>query len=331
MAETIDEPDYGLGFLRALWWPIRDRDKFYPLHATKKYNFLNWISDAQKVYHYTNTEALIGIVSDHGFWMTHHAYLNDYSEYLHGKEMAIDVLNALLKKDRFSKFSEIIEGTVENLANSDDLAYYITSFTRERDSLEQWRAYGKTGGINIELDAQGHGGDVGMAPDLMFHKVIYEDKEKVESSIFWVRRFFIEYNIDRKVVGPIIGDDAEDWIQHLSSRLRYTFTSFKHSAFKEENEVRIIVPESFKDRFVKSHYRAKSGAIVEYLKTNEYSKLLPGNSEAIPKASPLSIKSIIVGPQPERKMVAQSVGAFMRENGYPNVEIEFSKAPYRSI
>src|SRR5262245_12842747 len=44
------------------------------------------------VYHYTDLNALRGIVTDHDLWLTNSAFLNDYDEGAHGRRVVREAL-----------------------------------------------------------------------------------------------------------------------------------------------------------------------------------------------------------------------------------------------
>ena len=58
------------------------------------------------VYHYTNLEALKGIVGDHDLWLTNSLYSNDADESSHGFEIAREVIETYLKEAKDKRTQE---------------------------------------------------------------------------------------------------------------------------------------------------------------------------------------------------------------------------------
>lgn len=107
-----------------------------------------------KLYHYTTLEGLVGIVSKdknnkNGLWMSHARFLNDGGEIIESRKL---ILHLLKKGSEAIKLpnNDICKTIqfVENL-NCD---YFITCFSREKDSLEQWISYANHGkGVRLEI------------------------------------------------------------------------------------------------------------------------------------------------------------------------------------
>jgi len=93
------------------------------------------------IYHYTSAEGISVIIGKHEIWMSNTAFLNDPTELtelgkatdlLEDKDFKYDAVreewSKTFDRDRFNKDRQF--------------DYYMASFSRKRDSLEQWRAYG---------------------------------------------------------------------------------------------------------------------------------------------------------------------------------------------
>jgi len=100
------------------------------------------------IYHYTTIESFQGIIESSEIWMTNAGFVNDITE-----------CNALSQQDDLFKdgelsFNRYVEKWWDRFFKDKDQRknYYIASFSKERDLLEQWRAYGN---ICIGFDARG--------------------------------------------------------------------------------------------------------------------------------------------------------------------------------
>ena len=108
------------------------------------------------VYHYTDISGFISIMQKRELWASHIAFMNDKSEYLHGKELFQRQLRGKIASvsGREGEFlRQVIKGLDNELgdgfftASSKDV--FSLSFSHARDSLEMWRGYGKNSGIAI--------------------------------------------------------------------------------------------------------------------------------------------------------------------------------------
>lgn len=323
----------GYGFLRAAFWP-HDADEKSFKRVSSRVRALVPFADRQKIYHYTNCDALVNIVRDRGFWLSQSTYMNDSTEIEHGTEIACDIVDRLAKKPRYDPMRGILGEVLRQLRPPRPSDYYIACFTLEEDSLEQWRAYSPTGGVNIELSPTDHGtygGDLGVWPRMLLWRVFYDDADKRMFVFSLVRKYLAEYVIDlEQYKDNRAAMYEEEYARSIVSEIKFRLPSFKHSAFASERELRLVVTRSETQRFAAIHERVRSGKIIPYLKSNEWSEKVPPPAD-MPPPPPLNITSIIVGPQPERDLVIRSIRDFMQRNDYPEVDVRPSKVPYRTV
>lgn len=121
-------------------------------------NFDRFISkmSAKKYYHYTNLEAIKGILTTKQVWLTHHKHLNDVDEILTGLEAYND--NSL-----FNNAYRCFEGIVNNTH------FFVASYTNMENSEYHWQEYGPIClGVSDEF--------------LTFYECIYE-KDKQQKAL----------------------------------------------------------------------------------------------------------------------------------------------------
>lgn len=93
------------------------------------------------VYHYTSADGITGIIDKHEIWMSNTAFMNDTTEL-----NMLQNANALFKDSDFrndavkQEWHEMLER--QWLREKRQTDYYMASFSKQKDSLEQWRAYG---------------------------------------------------------------------------------------------------------------------------------------------------------------------------------------------
>ncbi|HXM43255.1 MAG TPA: DUF2971 domain-containing protein [Bryobacteraceae bacterium] len=116
------------------------------------------------LYHYTTQEGLLGIINSKEIWATHSQYLNDTREYRH----AIGMVAAEIKKRLAAAVGDshrILADMSQGFEGIENMNVCVCSFSEDRDSLSQWRAYGgSTSGYAI-----------GFAPDHLAEMVRREE------------------------------------------------------------------------------------------------------------------------------------------------------------
>ena len=95
---------------------------------------------ARRIYHYTRTNGLEGIVKTKELWATNIHYLNDYEEIRSGFEALKQATTGLEQSspDLVRRFLTRLKGAADQYQN---ISVYVCSFTEESDLLSQWRGY----------------------------------------------------------------------------------------------------------------------------------------------------------------------------------------------
>ena len=204
------------------------------------------------LYHYTDAAGLEGIVKNQQVWFTSYTHLNDPTEIKYGMSIASELLSEIGQgsNPRIKMFCDMVIDlfTHENMSGA--FGFFIGSFSRERDDLGQWRAYGDNG----------RGFSLGLAP----HLFRVEDKadRKPHESVFvapvvYGKQAARQHHmpaIERavRVVGETV-ERAADLMQDrsigmpfldemakalLASQMIFNSLSIKHEAYQHESEVR---------------------------------------------------------------------------------------------
>ena len=153
------------------------------------------------LYHYTDLNGLIGIVQNRGFWLSEAKYLNDSEELYNGVNLSIEIIDKLISKNRYSIFRKILSETIDELRALRFKNNFVAAFSMSRDSLEQWRAYGKNGsgiciGFNIKIKTDYPHFQI--PPQYMLQKVIYDDNIKKYIIMHILSKYFLEFKDDLK-------------------------------------------------------------------------------------------------------------------------------------
>lgn len=289
--------------------------------------------DSERVYlfHYTNAEGLYGILNSGKMWATNTRYLNDPQELKYARDMVRKVLEDKEKlvtdMDTYDNFWIDILKKFEQLYKETDI--YITCFCENGDLLSQWRGYGSQGGgYSIELKRetiQNNGRDI-EENKYVFMKVAYTPKTQLqiineicETSANKIRK--IEETVEKEKLKAVI----DKVIAVVAKVLLYQIARFKHEAFKEENEWRIIYLVDNQDEYIKDNFnfRFKNGIAIPYLELKLYKE-----DEDIKGILP--IRSIICGPSLDTPRALKSLKLMKKKFGYDKVYIKKSAFTLRA-
>lgn len=283
-----------------------------------------------KLYHYTDLAGLYGIISNKGFWLSDARFLNDREEIVNGRNLCSQIIDQFLAMKKYRKYGNVLERTKSELVSSSDDVYHVASFSRDPDSLEQWRAYARNGKgacIGLDLGIKTRYQHFNMLPTLQFRSVIYSDKIKENILSIVIRsgfRMYVKDSVSRNVNEK---DYVDDHVKHLKGTFQYFFHIFKHPAFSTENEVRLIMSEHRKDDFEGKHFRVSGGMIVPYYCTNEQVIFDSDHNRKEPDNLPIS--SVAVGPTSDQNLLVESIGIFLAAHGYNENIVKKSSVPYR--
>ena len=252
------------------------------------------------LYHYTNSAGLMGIVGNSEIWCTHTQYLNDTQEFCHALDLFRSMIS--LRKKQPGAPVGALESILQQLNTGiEGLNVCVTSFSEDRDSLSQWRAYGSAPGSfaigfkseQLSLSARAINGSLAAC--------IYGEDEQFEA-ISEALDIMLE-----KESGP-----------DIMSVLCRICPLLKHPAFKSEREWRIITPvmSSYNERF---HFRPGASMLIPFYKLA---------IADIPASMPLA--ELVVGPTPNPKQSSHSAMLFLAKYDLAELPITHSSSPYRS-
>lgn len=183
------------------------------------------------LYHYTSVATARAMVETPAIWLSEHTALNDTSEFSHGRDRLIALMQA---REVYTDLTArlYLGAALQEMETS--LGLMVGSLTARRDDLSQWRAYADDGaGCVIALDSAYLQEEAGVA----MRTVIYEPQtvDKILKAGLTVLQQTFEED-------PENADEIMDMARGVTSDL---FT-IKHPAFSDEREVRIcrmLVPD----------------------------------------------------------------------------------------
>lgn len=253
------------------------------------------------LYHYTDLNALISILSHRQLWLTDSMYLNDSEEMFDGASILSTTLLSDDLKPLSSGNKKYILDVINNMKNRDIPAYYIASFSEQDDLLSQWRAYGM---FCIEFDPS----------KINNIRCAYasDDKSKIaHNSINTCDQSIQLY----KMQGADTLAKHTTYMELVIASLR-----MKNEGFSEEKEHRMIVSVEGTDRSKQVKFRARNDVVIPYI-TWDF--------------DPTAIKAIHVGPVKDKDLTRKSIENMLRHQSeiapelYGHIEIKESNISYR--
>lgn len=246
------------------------------------------------LFHYTDLNALISILKNECIvlWATNAAYLNDPTELKQGIALVNELENTNFKFDDFKD-------------------YYITSFSRDDDSLVMWSQYG----------ARGNGCSIGLSVDAIrksygqYCKCAY-GREETEQYLRNTLNL-IDNGVHTAIGLPQPSEDSIKKQRELSRKLfiQTTCVMSKDLAYSYEKETRAFI-EVPKEQYKHVQFRLVGNRIVPYVQIS---------------LDKTALTQIIIGPTINAEITMRSIRQLLEIRGYnfSDINVEFSKVPYR--
>jgi hypothetical protein len=187
------------------------------------------------LYHYCSAQTFMSIIRTRTIRFGDINMMNDSEEFRWGYKVFIRGVNRFLSREKLSEKAPVIPkeffDAVDEVVSSVQLAAhpFVACFSKEPDSLEQWRAYGDDGrGFAIAFAAE----KLERLPVTMFD-VLYDQEEQLREMMAWLIVLYDEYQ-------KIESEDSRNEFRLSCADLGMMFTRFKHPTFKAEQEVRCV-------------------------------------------------------------------------------------------
>jgi len=276
------------------------------------------------IYHYTDINGFKNIIESKKLWLSAVNNMNDFTETRWTDDKVFKELNKISKEQGGVDKIDKMLNELYKLVQHNSPMPYICSFSKNKDSLSQWRAYADDGhGIAIGFNKKSFGleeAPPGMTAatnhlSLGICDIVYDEVRQDTLIKETINGLLSNKNItDRNIT------DAAYYIS------KYSYV-FKNPAFEEEKEVRIIhSPLISKNPNNNSIFMM--GNISE-LKYRVSKKLLTSYFELeFSKENDISpIDEIILGPKCQISKF--DIETFLSINNFGQVKIDYSKASYR--
>lgn len=273
------------------------------------------------LFHYTNSNGLLGILSSSRLWATNYRFLNDSSEIAYGAA----IFKTLVQERSMQVNSDVIAVFLERTRVTGNLFdgmadCYVACFCERDDLLNQWRVYAKAGGgFALGLDTNQIG-----QQDQSFYlcKIIY-DESRQRALIAQVLDLTIAA-LETASKGMSVSD-ANNLIarccQFVCNETAEYLMCFKDPAFEVEQEWRLCyVPAPLEEAHVL--FRDGPHGLTPYV------KLDPTPMVGVYR-NKMPLSRITHGPVGDPANVRYALGKLLKANGYPFTEIAGSALPLR--
>lgn len=260
------------------------------------------LAESTLLHHYTTLDGMRGIIKDRALWYSHVSSLNDPLEIQHGQKIVTEVLNDAMKQENREDLRAFLRNMLVHIQAFGTILFhpFIACFCKSGNLLSQWRGYADRGGgyclgfefssatrFTSDLERLGDG-----KPPFL-RKVIYIEQQQRE---------LVQTYVDSAVEGAKMALDGGVASQYsdpptvtavMASQavnvLLDMLLSFKHSAFQEENEWRLvrITREDHEPEHLQ--FRETAGGLAPYRPTHIYNMRDAGHFQ-------FPLRSISFGP-----------------------------------
>ncbi|MCR4580141.1 MAG: DUF2971 domain-containing protein [Treponema sp.] len=206
--------------------------------------------EKERLYHYTDFNAMRGIITNGEIWLWNLRRMNDSQEMQYFiKELKVAVKKLL--SDQESNYMEKL--FKENLKDFDSLSSYAACFSEYADDAAQWSRYAKNGmGVCIAFNREllSEIGEAGHAP---LCKVNYS-------------RSCDDLGIVKELAGLIKSENpSEEKIHEVFNKLITSSPLFKHPSFISEKEYRLVsLPYNVNEYLGEPHFFVEETNIKKY-------------------------------------------------------------------
>ena len=279
------------------------------------------------LFHYTSLIGIIGIISSKAIWATNILYLNDASELNYSlgllKEEIVSfqkaIGNALIPEYAF--YTQIIDN-IYKFIPSESFAFFVCSFSEEKDLLSQWRGYCPEGiGFSIGLKLRRlH--EWAQQNNCTLEPCIYDaEKQKIVLRNL-IEQISYRYKTELNNSTKELKNEKEiTLLVDLLEEFAKLAPTFKHPKFEEEKEWRIIANRHLRSEgFIGSiKYRSGKSMVVPYIEI-----FLPVDDDK------LEISQIMVGPTHDPILSKASVEMMLESNHVKFNDVQYSTIPFRN-
>jgi hypothetical protein len=289
------------------------------------------------LYHYADSNGLLGIARSRKLWASDYQYMNDSSEFQYAVEVLKRVVRRMLAdvppQSPGALLREYILSTTEHQSrgHAPKKRHYLACFSEHGDSLSQWRGY-----------ARGIGGyALGFAMDHICAVAEALKNRGLSASVF--RCEYDEERQDKHVV-KVLGmavqyldeltreADETDLTSLVDLMLVSLTEVYKHPSFRDEREWRLIVSDGDAAALIKTNQDASGehlsqGDLSVEFRSGEFT-LIPYVAVPLVLGGSLGLREVVVGPTPVPEIAAGAVRRLLTDK---SLIVRPSNVPFRKV
>lgn len=267
------------------------------------------------LYHYTTQAGLLGILQGKCLWATDVKFFNDSKELVYLFDVAERRIQTALEEatvEEAERLESILTHTRFQAGVAGIAGPYVVSFSENRDQLSQWRGYAGGDGYALGFEITPPG-PIFTPAEIALVQCRYGSGElaaQVDSAL--------ENVMAGKAPEWTPGVTGEKALGHWLSAIA---PLYKHEAFKEEAEWRLVVREPFVDNRLSMQFRSGNSTVVPY-----YAVPFRVEDQQV-----LALREVVVGPTVDYKLAEAALTDLLKQTDlYDSVSrIRFSEAPFR--
>lgn len=276
---------------------------------------LKHIQGTSRLYHYTKSSGINGILHSKCFWATKSDFLNDPKEFSYIENIIRSVCSDIIKNELWREMflEDVLEESIL-LSGGKNKEYFVLSFSNCRDSITMWSEFGSKTGYNIGLDSHKIIERIEENNTIEYHGFVLYDPEEQKRVVKRILSSSIPEEMQMSFADIIEAgakDRADTNYQKACKKFQKTTAVyamfFKHSAFQEEQEYRFIFKRKKETEVL---YREKDGFMIPYIEIKLSEALLP-------------IEEIMVAPKNHIDLAKNGMEYMMKEKGY-KVDVSLS-------
>ena len=255
----------------------------------------------ESLYHFTNINGLLGIITNNELWLSERNYLNDVNDEKFIKDYVRNIFKNLSQKEWEEYEIYLIPSKNQ----------YIFSTSKEKDSIHQWTYYGLQESFCIEFERKKlinlfYRFD--KKTDFYYGPILYGN----ERTLNIANKIIDEYTslISNKNCIFNIDNFDEKGFSEFKRVYQYFYSLIKQTGHSCENEYRFLLQSESKPEF-----RISNGLFVPFIKVKAKGKL--------------PIKKIYIGPNSYETSAKENLEYFLKNNGYNNVIVDKSEMHIR--
>ena len=257
----------------------------------------------ESLYHFTNINGLLGIITNNELWLSERNYLNDVNDEKFIKNYVRNIFKNLSQREW-----EEYERYLIHSKNQ-----YIFSTSKEKDSIHQWTYYGLQESFCIEFERKKlinlfYRFD--KKTDFYYGPILYGN----ERTLNIANKIIDEYTSlisNKNCIFNIDNDNFDEkGFSEFKRVYQYFYSLIKQAGHSCENEYRFLLQSESKPEF-----RISNGLFVPFIKVKARGKL--------------PIKKIYIGPNSYETSAKENLEYFLKKNGYNNVVVDKSEMHIR--